>query len=242
MRILSVTQSYYPFQDRGGPASKVRSISRILSELGNRVTVLTADLGFADLTIAEAGVVRCAQGWRSDANGVEVIYLTTRAQYRNLTVNPGVLSFCRHRLREFDIVHIYGLYDILGPAVARYCRRFGIPYFVEPLGMTRLIDRGFLLKRLWRRLVTGYLENAHRMVVTSELEKAELIEDSFPTRQLMLRYNGIDQKEFYDLPLRGTFREKVGISDDEPLVVFPQPSDSSQGGRSLDRGVVANGM
>src|SRR5580658_6209512 len=55
MRILSVTQSYYPFQDRGGPAFKVRSISRMLAELGNSVTVLTADLGFGDPTIAAAG-------------------------------------------------------------------------------------------------------------------------------------------------------------------------------------------
>jgi glycosyltransferase involved in cell wall biosynthesis len=192
----------------------------MLAELGNRVTVLTADLGFADPKIASAEVVRCAQGWRSDVDGVEVIYLTTRARYRNLTVNPGVLSFCQHRLREFDMVHIYGLYDTLGPAVAKYCRQFGIPYFVEPLGMTRLIDRGFLLKKLWRRLVAGYLENATRMVVTSELEKAELVEDGFPTDQLLLRYNGIDRKEFCDLPLRGTFREKFGIRDDEPMVVF----------------------
>jgi glycosyltransferase involved in cell wall biosynthesis len=192
----------------------------MLAELGNSVTVLTADLGLVHPTIASAEVVRCAQGWRSDVDGVEVIYLTTRARYRNLTVNPGVLSFCHHRLREFDMVHIYGLYDTLGPAVAKYCRQFGIPYFVEPLGMTRLIDRGFLLKKLWRRLVAGYLENATRMVVTSELEKAELVEDGFSTDQLLLRYNGIDRKEFCDLPVRGTFREKVGIRDDEPMVVF----------------------
>jgi glycosyltransferase involved in cell wall biosynthesis len=220
MRILSVTQSYYPFQDRGGPAFKVRSISRMLAELGNKVTVLTADLGFTDPQIASAEVVRCAQGWRGNADGAEVIYLTTRARYRNLTVNPGVLSFCQHRLPEFDVVHIYGLYDTLGPAVATYCRRFGIPYFVEPLGMTRPIDRGFVLKKLWRYLVTGYLENANRIVLTSELEKAELTEDGFPKDQLLLRYNGIDQREFCDLPLRGTFREKFGIRDDEPMVVF----------------------
>src|SRR5580704_16986242 len=79
-RILSVTQSYYPFQDRGGPAFKVRSISRMLAELGNRVTVLTADLGFAHPTITSAEVVRCAQGWRSEVEGVEVIYLTMRSR------------------------------------------------------------------------------------------------------------------------------------------------------------------
>jgi glycosyltransferase involved in cell wall biosynthesis len=130
------------------------------------------------------------------------------------------VGFCRHRLREFDIVHIYGLYDTLGPAVAKYCRQFGIPYFVEPLGMIRPIDRGFLLKKMWRRIVNGYFETANRMVVTSELEKSELLADGFQTNQLLLRYNGIDQKEFSNLPLRGAFRGKSGIRNDERLVVF----------------------
>src|ERR1022692_298372 len=86
MRILSVTQSYYPFQDRGGPAFKVRSIARMLTELGNKVTVLTADLGFAGSTVASAGAIRYEQGWRSDLDGVEVIYLSTLVRYRGQTV------------------------------------------------------------------------------------------------------------------------------------------------------------
>ena len=44
VRILKVTQAYYPFTARGGPAVKVRSIARGLVGLGNEVTVLTADL------------------------------------------------------------------------------------------------------------------------------------------------------------------------------------------------------
>jgi glycosyltransferase involved in cell wall biosynthesis len=220
MRILQVTQAYYPFQDRGGPAFKVRSIARALSEQGHRVTVLTADLGFGSSERALAVVVRDVDGWHSDLEGVETIYLTTRCHYRSLTVNPGVMGFCRGRLRDFDVVHIYGLYDTLGPVVARYCRQFGIPYFVEPLGMTRPIDRGFLLKKMWRRLVNGYLEMADRMVATSELERGELLAEGFRTDRVLLRYNGIDEEEFRDLPPRGTFRTKAGILDDERLVIF----------------------
>ena len=62
MRILQVTQSYYPFQQRGGPAAKVRSIARMLVGLGNEVTVLTADLGFGPREIAAARVVAVSQG------------------------------------------------------------------------------------------------------------------------------------------------------------------------------------
>ena len=45
MRILSVTQSYYPFLEKGGPTVKVRAMARGLAARGHQVTVLTADLG-----------------------------------------------------------------------------------------------------------------------------------------------------------------------------------------------------
>jgi len=220
MRILNVTQSYYPFQDRGGPALKVRSISRALVKREHSVTVLTADLGFAAQQVESVGAVRGGLGWAANLDGVEAIYLNTRGRYRSLTVNPGVLGFCRQRLREFDLVHIYGLYDLLGPAVARYCRLLGIPYFVEPLGMTRPIDRGFALKKLWHRLFGSHLEQAGRLIATSELEKEELLACGFPSHAVLLRYNGIDSDEFNALPQAGSFRRQHGVCAEERLVLF----------------------
>jgi glycosyltransferase involved in cell wall biosynthesis len=220
MRILNVTQSYYPFQDRGGPAFKVRSISRGLVKRGHKVTVLTADLGLETEQATSIGAVHVDRGWRSSLDGVEAIYLNTRGHYRSLTLNPGVVAFCRRRLGQFDLVHIYGLYDLLGPAVARYCRALGIPYFIEPLGMTRPIDRGFALKKLWRRLVSSYLERASRLIATSELEKEELLECGFPPHTVLLRFNGIDGDDFSVLPRAGGFRREHGISVEERLVLF----------------------
>jgi glycosyltransferase involved in cell wall biosynthesis len=220
MRILSVTQAYYPFQDRGGPAFKVRSIARVLAAQGHRVTVLTADLGFGAAEVAAIAATRSPQGWHSDLDGIEVNYLATRGHYRNFTLNPGVAGFCRRRLSEFDVVHIYGLYDFLGPKVAKYCRRLRIPYFIEPLGMTRAIDRGLLLKKIWNTLVNGYLDQTRRLIATSEQEMAELIADGFPPEQILLRYNGIDLDEFRKLPSRGAFRVRAGVQDDEHLIVF----------------------
>jgi glycosyltransferase involved in cell wall biosynthesis len=220
MRILKVSQAYYPFNDRGGPAVKVRSIARVLVELGNEVTVLTADLGFSPREIAAAEVVGGPEGWLTGLDGAEVVYLRTRCHYRNLTVNPGVLRFCRNRLKAFDIVHIYGLYDTLGPVVGHYCRKFKVPYFVEPLGMTRPIDRGFLLKKLWWKVFRPYLPGASQVVATSEMEKAELLAEGFAPDRVMLRYNGIDGQEFRRLPPPGVFRKKAGIGEDERFILF----------------------
>ena len=61
MRLLHVTQSYYPFLDMGGPTVKVRALARGLASSGHAVTVLTADLGFdpakRELTGAVAGTL-----------------------------------------------------------------------------------------------------------------------------------------------------------------------------------------
>jgi len=220
VRILKVTQAYSPFQDRGGPAVKVRSIACELVAQGQDVSVLTADLGFGPAQLEAASAHPTVWGWGSDRGGVEAIYLKTRFHYRSLTVNSGLIRFCRQRLQEFDLVHIYGLYDILGPVVASYCRRFKIPYFVEPLGMTRPIDRGFLLKKLWWKVFRTYLPGAIQVVATSEMERDELLADGYAADRVMLRYNGIDLKEFHELPPRGEFRKKMGIGDDERFILF----------------------
>lgn len=220
MRILKVTQAYFPFQDRGGPAIKVRSIARQLVVEGHKVTVLTADLGLGSSDVATIAAQRTAGGWCAQLDGAEIIYFATKLHYRNLTVNPGIAKFCRQRLRQFDIVHIYGLYDALGPAVGHYCRKLSIPYFIEPLGMTRPIDRGFLLKKVWWKLFRSYLPGASQIVATSELERAELLADHFAPDRVLLRYNGIDREEFRDLPPAGAFRKKLAIGGDERFILF----------------------
>lgn len=220
MRILKVTQSYHPFTARGGPAIKVRSIARMLVGMGNDVTVLTADLGFGPRELEASKVVPDANGWSTNQDGVEAIYLKTSGHYRNLTVNPGTRKFCRRRLKDFDIVHIYGLYDSLGPIVGSCCRKLGLPYLIEPLGMTRSIDRGFLLKKIWKGLGKNYLGQASKWIVTSELERQDLSDEGISSSKVLLRFNGIDLDYFKTLPGAGAFRKREGITEDARVILF----------------------
>ena len=108
---------------------------------------------------------------------MEAIYLRTRARYRSLTWNPGVAAFCRERLGGYDLTHIYGLYDLIGPRVAGACRRIARPYVVEPMGMFLPIVRSIWMKRLYHDALGGrLLQGASRVIATSELERQELLE------------------------------------------------------------------
>src|SRR5579864_150239 len=194
MRILNVTQTYAPFYEFGGPPVKVQALSEGLARRGHRVTVLTADWGLEerlqDLP-AEKGRSEASEspfGKRREENGVEAIYLPTWLRYRTTSWNPAVKNYCRARLQDFDVVHIYGLYDLLGPTVAAACRVRKLPYIVEPIGMFVPIVRSLPLKRMYhtvfgRRLFAG----ASAVIATSEQEAAELSRGGIPHGEIVLR-------------------------------------------------------
>lgn len=219
MRLLHATQSYYPFLDMGGPAVKVRAIARGLASRGHKVTVLSADLGFDAAKQKMAGAVVGPWGFESNENGVETVYFRTRARYRNLTWNSGIDGFCRKRLRDFELLHIYGLYDFIGPRAARACRRFAKPYLVEPMGMFRPIVRSIRIKRLYHRLVGDrLLAGARRVIATSEQERQELLDGGTPDDKIIVRRNGIEIPERFPPP--GAFRTQWAISANVKLVLF----------------------
>lgn len=218
MRILKVTETYSPFLEYGGPPAKVRALAERLAQRGHRVTVLTVDWGIAARREG-AGVKLSPFGWTLVENGVDAIYLPTRLRYRTLTWNPAATRFCRQNISEFDVVHIYGLYDLLGPRVAAVCRESRLPYVVEPIGMFVPIVRNLWLKRMYhkfpgRRMIRG----AAAVIATSEREAEELASGGVAAERLALRRNGVAPPA--ELPPRGAFRERCGVAADAKLVLF----------------------
>jgi glycosyltransferase involved in cell wall biosynthesis len=221
MRILSVTETYAPFLEFGGPPVKVRALAEGLAGHGNEVTVLTADWGLeARMSPEEAsGAERSPFGWRRVENGFTAIYLPTWLRYRSLSWNPAVKRFCRARLQNFDLAHIYGLYDFLGPAVADACVKRKIPYVLEPIGMFVPIVRNLRLKRIYHRLFGRRLfEGAAAVIATSEQEVAELAQGGVAREKIELRRNGVEPPDSW--PERGTFRTGLGITVEAKIVLF----------------------
>ena len=222
MRILNVTETYAPFLEFGGPPVKVRALAEGLSSRGNQSTVVTADWGF-EARMANnpelSTATRSPFGWRHEVNGVQAIYVPTWAHYRTVSWNPAVKRYCRARLQNFDIAHIFGLYDLLGPAVALACRARNLPYVVEPIGMFVPIVRNFLLKRMYhsiwgRRLLLG----AAALIATSEQEVEELAAGGVSREKIVLRRNGVEPPPTW--PASGTFRATQGIAPEVKLILF----------------------
>ena len=219
MRILNVTETYAPFLEFGGPPVKVRALAEGLARLGHTVNVLTADWGLerrlqthSETDLQAGGWDRSPFGWRHNGAGVQSIYLPSWLRYRALSWNPAVKRYCRARLQNFDLVHIFGLYDLLGPVVASAARARGIPYVIEPIGMFVPIVRNVWLKRMYhastgRRLFAG----SSAVIATSELEADELAAAEITRDKIVLRRNGVEPPNA--LPDRGNFRSTMGIPE-----------------------------
>jgi glycosyltransferase involved in cell wall biosynthesis len=221
VQILNVAQTYFPYLAEGGRPAKVRAISRKLVEHGHSVTVLTANLGLSEWASVVCPREETTMGFQATEYGVRAIYLPTLMRYRALTINPRVIRFCWASLARFDLVHFYGLYDLLGPIVSYFCRRKRIPYVIEPMGMYRPIDRSIDLKKNWHRaLGGGFWRNAAAIVATSELEEQDLVDDGVSRKKVVVRYNGTGINQSPGDPRRTGFRSKWDISAEIPLILF----------------------
>ena len=222
MRILNVTETYAPFLEFGGPPVKVRALSEGLARRGHQVTVLTADWGLEKRLQGQKEKItaeRSPFGWRRNENGVQAIYLPTWMRYRTVSWNPAVKRYCRARLQNFDVVHIFGLYDLLGPAVAAASRKRGLPYVLEPIGMFVPIVRNLWLKRMYHAIWgRKLLEGASAVIATSEQEAEELAAGGLPRARVVVRRNGVEAPASWPEP--GAFRRAHRISDDVKLVLF----------------------
>jgi phosphatidylinositol alpha-1,6-mannosyltransferase len=137
----------------GDTVELATSIDTLLSNPEN-VTVLTADWGLerrlAELP-GEPPAENSPFGQKREVQGVKAIYLANWFHYHAISWNPALQRYLRARLQNFDVVHIFGLYDLLGPHTARAAQKRNIPYVVEPIGMFVPIVRNLFLKRVYHR-------------------------------------------------------------------------------------------
>lgn len=156
-----------------------------------------------------------------EVNQVRITYLKSIARYRSLTLNIGAADHLIKRITNVDLVHIHGLYDLLGPVASQACLKIGKPYIVETMGMLLPFGRGFLMKRIYMELMgKTMLKNAARYVVTSNMEAKQLEVAGFDPSKISVRHNGVEVISSPTLDEIASFRKKHGIVAEFHKVVF----------------------
>ena len=156
-----------------------------------------------------------------EVNNVKITYLKSVARYRSLTLNFSARDHLIKRVSEVDIVHIHGLYDLLGPVASKVCLSMQKPYVLETMGMLFPFGRGFLLKRVYMELFgKNLLKNATKYVVTSNMEAEHLEHAGYDPSKIIFRHNGVDPISRPKSDEIRSFRDKYKLKSGFQKIIF----------------------
>lgn len=206
MRILFVTPYYVPALKFGGPPLKIHALAKGLRSRGHELQVITFDHD------------RKTSGAEKEIEGVAVQHLPWIG--RGLKQIPLRLSDLRYLIETAEIVHCYGLYNLICPIAAFVANRRRRPFVIEPLGMYPPRASSLSAKRIYNLLLTKWmLWRAAAVVATSEAELPEL-QSITERKKVIFRRNGIDLSEFAVLPSGRDLRERWSVSPIERIVLY----------------------
>jgi len=215
VRSLHVAQTFGLY-DAEGRTGHIAPLAARLAAQGNEVSVVAA----AYPPYSEPGVAKVGES----ESAFPVTFLRSGFRYRTMTINPGARSLFSQQVTGVDVVHIHGLYDLLGPAAATACRHWRVPYVVETMGMFRPVAGGRVRKWLFMRLFgRAMMRGAARFVVTSGREADDLINGGIQADRVIVRHNGIEPVAAQAQAATGAgsaFRAAHGLGTDAPFVLF----------------------
>ncbi len=126
LRVLHYTGVYAPAWKWGGPPRSSANLAEGTAALGHEVTVYTTNAGLEDdpNIPTDRPVLR---------NGVTVHYFPARTSLLGLR-SAEMENAVRRRAKDFDVVHITGVWQPTSVAACRACEALGVPYVISPRG------------------------------------------------------------------------------------------------------------
>jgi len=128
-----------------------------------------------------------------------------------------------HRIgrRLPDVAHIFGFRDPVTTTTAAWCRRRGVPYVFEPLGMFRPRLRKVRVKgALDASLYRGVASGAALLIAASARERDDIVACGAPADQVRVRGNGFPDPVDASAPLDRDVRSELGIDKESTIVLY----------------------
>ncbi len=212
LKILQVTPFFLPSVAYGGIPVVSGELSLELQEQGNSVTVFTTDVFDASSTYRP-------EKEEPPLNRLKIYRFPNRSN--SLAYNLQCYSPCgmdkavSEMIETFDIVHLHGHRHILNNIIRKYAIKHKIPYVLTGHGTIPIIERRFLLKKVFDIFFgKKVINDASGFIAVSEFEKKQMIAEGIGEDHIKVIWNGIRNDKFIDLPQKGEFKSHFGIDGD----------------------------
>lgn len=188
-------------------------ISKELAKRGHEVQVLTTNAYDQTSNFKPKSKEQVVSGF-------QVTYFSNLLRFSNIYLSPEMIVALRKKLKEFDVVHThYGRqpYDV---AVGFYAKKYGVPYVLQAHGSLPRMEKRY--RQCLYDTAFGYriLKNASKVIALSEVEAEQYRRVGVPEEKIAIIPNGIDFSEYADLPLKGSFKKKFNIPENNRIILY----------------------
>lgn len=216
MKILLISSTFPP-RKFGGITESSYILAKYLVQKGQDVTVYTTDVNDRHSRIPDTKGVK-------NMDGIKVHYFKNLSNWlasRRLYLPAGMVAVIRRELNNFDIIHLNEFRSFHSIIVHHYAKKYGIPYVLQARGSLPRMMAKQNSKQIYD-ILWGYrlLKDASRVIALSQMEAEQYKSMGISQDMIEVVPNGINFAEFDDLPQRGGFREKWGISNRQKTVLF----------------------
>ena len=206
MKILNICGYSW---DIGGPPKIIYDHAVVQIKLGAEVTILTPiSEGQKVYEIPEgAKVITCQRHW----------FAKYWAEF-----SPELYRWIKTHGNEYDVIHIHGVWHFAG--VAPYLAGIKTAKCITTHG---LLDSWTIGKGYWKKILFGFLfqkrilKNTQLIQINNTDEQADLRRFlGFQHPNVQIIPNGMNLKDFENLPTKNTFRNKFLIPEDKKIILF----------------------
>ncbi len=221
MKILQVIPLFFLSWTGDSPAESVELISNLSKSLlhrGHQVTIYTTDafnkrrkLGFRTEMLNLGGVRVCE--FKSLGNKL--------GQRHNICISPAMIPTVAREIHKFDVVHLHEYRTFQNIVAHHYAKKHGVPYVLQAHGSLPRIMSKKRLKQVYDNL-WGYrlLRDASRVIAVTKTEAEQYQSIGVSGDKIEIIPHGLDLSVFDNLPERGEFRAKYGLSADQRLILY----------------------
>jgi len=206
MKILNICGYSW---DIGGPPKIIYDHAVVQMKLGAEVTILTPiSEGQKIYAIPEgAKVITCHRHW----------FAKYWAEF-----SPELYRWIKLHGNEYDVIHIHGVWHFAG--VAPYLAGISTAKCITTHG---LLDSWTIGKGYWKKMLFGLifqkriLKNTELIQINNTDEQADLKRFlGFEHPNVQIIPNGMNLKDFEQLPAKNIFRQKFNIPIDKKIILF----------------------
>jgi len=216
MRILLVSPTFPP-RSFGGMTEASYNLAKSLVERGHSVTVYTTDVNDSRSRLPDGGKTK-------KIDGIPVHYfknISNLLASKRLYLPIGMITAVKRYLKDFDIVHLNEFRSIQSIIIHHYAKKYCIPYVLQAHGSVGTYFQKGLIKKLfdilWGKRI---LRDAACVFALTSVESNQYLQMGIDKDKIETVPNGVNLADYENLPQKGEFRKKYGLSDSEKILLF----------------------